>query len=445
MALTPLPWRVTEIIEATAARHLAGPNTGSFQAVGIDSRTYAAGTLFVAIGGERHDGHNFIDGVIEKGGQGVLMALGYERNLPVASWGKAGACILGVADTTRALGALAAYRRRQSGIPLVAITGSNGKTSTRRMTAAVLATRYETLASRGNFNNEIGLPLTLLGLCPGHQMAVVELGMNHLGEIGRLTQICQPQTGVITTIAPAHLEGVRTLAGVVQAKGELLAHMAPGGKAVLNADDFQLVKLGKQSAHPVVWFGTGDKAQVRASDILSTPSGDRFGLILPEGEVRIQLRMPGRFMISNALAAAAVGWIAGCTPNQIKAGLESVGPSPGRMVHVTTPKGIEIVDDTYNANPGSMSAAFETMAGLSPQKPWVLVCGDMLELGEEAPQWHRRVGREAVDRGAGAVYAHGPHGPQVTQGALDAGLDRRRVLSGTKAELIGALKERLAP
>ena len=445
MALNPIPWSVLEIIEACAARLLGGAETERFQAVAIDSRNYTPGHLFVAIRGERHDGHDFIDGVIEKGGRGVLMALARQQDLPLARWREAGVCLLGVPDTIQALGALAAYRRVQTGIPLVAITGSNGKTNTRRMTAAVLATRFQTLSSQGNFNNEIGLPLTLLGLSQGHQMAVVELGMNHPGEIGRLTRICRPQTGLITTIAPAHLEGVGTLAGVAQAKGELLQQMPSGGTAVLNADDPAVVELGRRCAHPVVWYGSGENAQVRAEKIVSTPSGDRFRLVLPEGETEIQLRMPGRFMVSNALAAAAVGSLAGCGPSQIKAGLESVAPCPGRMAHIKTAQGIQIVDDTYNANPGSMSAAFETMAGLSPEKPWILVCGDMLELGKEAAQWHRRVGREAVGKGAGGIYAHGPHARQVIEGAREGGLDSQGLLWGPKAELIAALKKRLAP
>jgi len=445
MAPRPIPWTLAEILEATCGQQLGGVDAGSFTRVGIDSRALDPDSLFVAIKGERHDGHDFIQEVIDQGCRGILMAAQRQKDLPVSRWAKEGVTLVAVADTIRALGALAAFRRLQAGISLVAITGSNGKTSTRRMTAAVMGMRFGTLASSGNFNNEIGLPLTLLGLARDHSMAVVELGMNHPGEIARLTRICNPQIGVITNVAPAHLEGVQSLDGVRRAKGELLHEMTPGGRAVLNADDPSLVRLGAATEHKVLWFGINAKAQVRATNIAASPLGSRFTLHLPDGRVPIGLNLPGGFMVGNALAAAGAGHLAGCTPDQIKAGLESVAPAPGRMVHVKTARGLEIVDDTYNANPGSMAAAFETMAVLSPDHSWVLVCGDMLELGQEAPLWHRRIGREAVERGAAAVYAHGPHSPQVARGAREAGLEAARVLTGDKADLVEALQNHLKP
>ena len=424
---------------------LAGSKDLRFDGVGIDSRTIAPGGLFVAICGENHDGHDFVEQVVSRGVRGLVVREDRAGRLDLADLGKRDVACVAVADTTRALGALAHRQRRRFEIPVVAVTGSNGKTTTRSMTSLVMAGRYDTLSTQGNFNNEIGLPLTLFGLEDHHQAVVVELGMNHFGEMDRLGAICSPTIGVITNVAACHIEYLGSLEGIARAKGELVTHVDPAGTLVLNADDPLVAALAEQAACKVLFFGLSKQAAVRAEGVHGTADSLAFELLLPGERIGVQLKTPGRFMVFNALAAAAVGHLAGLNGSEIKQGLEAFTPVKGRLNIARTDAGVNLIDDTYNANPGSVAAAIETVAALKAGAPAFIVLGDMLELGGEAENLHRQVGRQAAMARPLRLYAHGPCADHVAEGAVAAGMRPDDILVGAKETIADDLAQRLTP
>ena len=441
----PIPWTAREILEATGGKLLCGELQQSFAGIFIDSRKVAADGVFIAIIGEIHDGHTFASDVVEQGGRGLVISRREAGKLPVAKWKQKGVTAVAVQDTTRALGDMAAFNRRRSRASVVAITGSNGKTTTRQLTAAVISQQYNTLATAGNFNNQIGLPLTLLGLEPDHQWAVVELGTNNPGEIARLAEICTPDIAVITNIGPAHLEGLGSIEGVAREKGSLLNGLRPDGKAVLNADDSRVRQLVRQTAHEVRLYGFAPDAAVRAEDVAEKENGICFTLRLAEERISIRLNSPGRFMVTNALAAAAVGNLLGVSAADIKAGLEAVEPVGGRMNIHHTPKGIHIIDDTYNANPESMKAALTTLKTMRAGARGIFVAGDMLELGRQAAALHSQVGALAAQSGVSRLYACGKQADSVAAGARNAGLPAADFITGSREEIIEDLIAWLQP
>jgi murE/murF fusion protein len=441
----PLSWATADLLEATGAELISGDIENTFTGIGIDSRNISAGQLFVAIKGERHDGHSFADTVIQGGVRGLLVNKGQVAALVPGDLHKKGVTCLAVTDTTRALGDLAAFHRKRTRASVVAITGSNGKTTTREMTAAVLSRRFKTLSSSKNFNNEIGVPLTLFKLDSTHHWAVVELGMNAPGEIDRLAEICRPQIGVITNIGPVHLEGVGSIDGVMRAKGELLAHIRPEGIAVMNADDHRVVNLAKKTDRAVLFFGKSEKAQIRVLDVKAGGSGTSFSLLLPRAQTRIDLKIPGAFMVSNALAAAAVGYQIGLDAEDIKTGLETFQPARGRMTILETGNGIHIIDDTYNANPESMKAALATLKELKTDKRCVFVIGDMLELGDQAESLHHKIGVLAARSGITRLYSTGAFADTVAAGARSEHMNPRSIFTGGKPEILDDLRRWLKP
>lgn len=438
-------WTPDHILQATDGRLLYGPAGACFNGVGIDSRTIDHDRLFVAIRGEIHDGHTFVEQVVRMGVKGILVEADPAVALRHEALQAQGVTCVSVADTTQALGALAAFQRSRFDIPVVAITGSNGKTSTRQMATLVMAQHFHTLATQGNFNNEIGLPLTLFNLTPEHEAAVLELGMNHPGEMTRLGAICRPTIGVITNVGPAHLEFLGNLEGVAQAKGELVAQIGPQGRLALNLDDPHVATLADQTDHRVLFFGLSPHATVTAENITATQQGIVFDLVLPTEHVSVRLNTPGRFMVANALAAAAVGHLVGIPAQRIKAGLEAFAPTKGRLQVLGTVKGISIIDDTYNANPASMAAAFETLKALRKDQPGTIIVGDMLELGDPSEALHRQVGQWATQSGVQRLYAHGPRAETVLQGAHAAGMAETDTLAGSKEAIAEDVIRHLAP
>lgn len=434
-----MQWTIEEIRTAARAEVLSAANPGPLSNIRIDSRKTDAGDVFVAIPGTRFDGHDFIDEVIGRGVRCVIIGREKSGALPVQKWGGAGVCCLAVDDTVSALGRLAGYRREKAGIPVVTITGSNGKTTTKEMTASVCRRRFRTHSTSGNFNNEIGLPLTLFGLDDTHEVAVLEIGMNHPGEIRRLSAICRPDIGLITNIAPAHLEGLGNIETVAKAKGELLENIRPGGTVILNADDPHGIGLREKASCRVVLFGRSAEAQVRAEKIIPLDGAVLFTLVLPDAEVDVRLNVYGKFMTYNALAAAAAGHLLGIGPAEIKAGLEDFRGVKGRMAVRHTPAGAYIIDDTYNANPGSMTAAINALSGLTGKKRGILVAGDMLELGEAASRYHEQIGRTAAQSGINRLYLTGENACHVARGALAAGMDGKEIFVGTKTDIIREL------
>ncbi len=313
------------------------------------------------------------------------------------------------------------------------------------MIASVLSHQFSILATTGNFNNQIGLPLTLLKLEPNHQWAVLELGTNHPGEIARLAQICEPDIGVITNIGPAHLEGLGSIEGVAKEKGSLLQNMRANGKAVLNADDPRVLKLADQIKTEVVLYGWSTEAAVRATDVADGEDGSSFTLQLAGKTISIRLNAPGRFMVTNALAAAAVGNLLQLSLTQIKAGLEAFTPVSGRMTILHLSNGIHIIDDSYNANPESMKAALAFLQKSCAGSRGIFVAGDMLELGQQAPSLHREVGGRAAKSGIRRLYARGQFAEQVTAGACDEGLPPEDAITASRQEIIVDLTNWLKP
>ena len=365
--------------------------------IGTDSRTLREGELFVALAGERFDGHDFAADCAAQAA-GVLVA----RELPVP-------CPqIIVPETLAALQAMAqGWRRRCSEVALAAVTGSNGKTSTREMTAAIFAAHGPTAASPGNWNNHVGVPLTLLRLMPQHRYAIVEMGANHPGEIRQLVRLAEPQAAAITCAAEAHLEGFGSVAGVAQAKAEIFEGLQDGGTAVINAEDAYAAQWRRQVAgRSILTFAAAGDVP---ADVVALP-GAATGLTLQAaGEtVRIDWTLEGAHNARNAACAVALACASGLefrTAAQALAGFEL--PVDGRLRFLEGLRGAQLVDDSYNANPGSFRAAIDVLSGLS-QEPW-LVMGEMMELGPHSGQCHEEVARYAREAGVRRLYALGAH------------------------------------
>ena len=363
--------------------------------VTTDSRTVSGGELFVALRGERFDGHEFVTEAIRKGAAAVLV------DTPAAD----AASQVVVDDTEFSLGRLAASWRRNFNIPVVAVTGSNGKTTVKTMISAILGNCGKTAASPGNFNNAIGLPLSLLELREGDRYAVMEIGMNQFGEIEQLSRIAAPTVAVITNAGQAHLMNLHSVDQVAVEKSSIVRGLKEGGAAILNADDPQFsVFRAAAAGFRVVTFGVSEAAEVSAQ-FREEAYASEIHLNTPCGETEIRLSLPGAHNVANALAAAAASMAAGATLADVREGLESFRAVPGRLAATRHFAGGDLLDDTYNSNPASLSAALRVLAGLGGDRRVVL--GDMLELGDRAEQMHRKSGHEARELGIGRLYAYG--------------------------------------
>ena len=365
------------------------------EGLGTDSRTIGAGALFVALVGERTDGHAFLAEARSRGAAAALVSRLGTQDLPTVR----------VADTRLALGSLTRSWRARFELPVVGVTGSNGKTTVKEMTASILRQVGPTLATEGNLNNDIGVPLTLARLGAGHRFAVIEMGANHPGEIAGLCSLAAPNVGVITQCAPAHLEGFGSVEGVARAKGELFQALPLGGTAIVNADDaFAGFWRGLAGGRRVVSFGLERPADLRA-DWAPEGEGSRVRIETPAGSAGLHLPLPGRHNVLNALAAAGAALAAGADLEALVRGLEAARPVEGRL-QVRTSETLRVIDDTYNANPGSVAAGLAVLGGY-PGPRW-LVLGDMLELGAAAEALHRQVGALARESGVDLLYAVGP-------------------------------------
>ncbi|KQN58103.1 UDP-N-acetylmuramoyl-tripeptide--D-alanyl-D-alanine ligase [Erwinia sp. Leaf53] len=379
----------------------------SVNALTTDTRKVTAGCLFIALKGERFDAHDFAADAVNAGSAALLVS----KRLPVS------ASQVVVADTRIALGQLAGWVRQQSAARVVALTGSSGKTSVKEMTAAILRQCGETLYTAGNLNNDIGVPLTLLRLTAEHQYAVIELGANHQGEIAYTTELTRPETALVNNLAAAHLEGFGSLAGVAKAKGEIFNGLPLHGTAILNADsnDWPHWQAGLQGK--TVWRFSPD-AQVDsdfyASEVRFSPRGTHFTLHSPQGEVAITLPLPGRHNIANALAATALALSVGAPLSAVQSGLSQLQAVPGRLFPIVLNEQQLLLDDSYNANVGSMTAAAQVLGEMPGYR--LLVVGDMGELGAEAAECHRQVGEAARLAGIDKVLSVGT----LSRGISDA-------------------------
>ncbi len=416
---------VEEVVRATGAELLrCGPSV-EIQSVSTDTRSLQPGALFVALKGVRFDGHRFLSEAVEKGARALMVG---DR-----SWAekitRPDIAVFAVRDPLRALGDLAHHLRERNRPVVIAITGSNGKTTTKEMTFEILAAEYgsdKVLKNAGNENNLIGVPLTLLRLAE-EKVAVLELGTSGPGEIARLAEIGDPDVGVITNVGPAHLEGLGSIEGVAQAKGELLRAMRSGTTAILNADDGRVRALAESFPGRVVLFG--DAGEIRAEGrVREVASGSalEFEIAVGARGVPVRINYLGRHNVSNALAAAAAALAAGAGLEAIRIGLEKARPVSMRMELLPLPSGARLISDCYNANPASVKAALETLRDIEAARRWA-VLGDMCELGERSGELHREVGLFAAAVGLWRLYLMGDHAADTAAGARSGGLEMGQV------------------
>jgi UDP-N-acetylmuramoyl-tripeptide--D-alanyl-D-alanine ligase len=417
-----------ELASAAGGRWYGTPPE-EVRGISTDTRSIAAESCFVALAGERFDAHAFLAEARAKGAAAAVVAEGWRAAHPAEAEALAAGApplpLLAVRDPLHALGALARFHRRRFPIPVVAVTGSNGKTTTREMIGAILRTRGPALKTEGNLNNEVGLPLTLLGLAAEHERAVVEMGMNHPGEIARLTAIAEPDVGVVTLAGPGHLEALGSVEGVADAKAELYFGLRADGICVVNADDPHMLRRAQASGRAMITFalGRGRRGDVVVLDVLEhRPEGLRFTLGIGQREVEVALPLVGLHNAANAAAAAAAAVSLGYGDREIVQGLREVRTVGRRLRVARLPSGALLVDDCYNANPSSMRAALATLRELTgPGGRAFAVLGDMLELGGEELAAHRRLGEEAAGSVA-LLAAFGPRSRHAAEAARAAGL-----------------------
>lgn len=447
----PIAWTRNDIAAALGTSPTADTLDDAFVFTGIstDSRTILSHEIFLALAGDTFDGHGFIPDLITRGIRGFVVKTGTrinskQRNTAPAP--ESGPVVYEVPDTLEALGRLGHFQRTRSGANVLAITGSNGKTSTCRMARAIFQTTFDTLATQKNFNNEIGVPQTLLSLSSAHQWAVVEMGMNQPGEMSRLSGIAGPDICVVTNTTGAHLEGLKTADNVAREKARIFDHAAPGSVAVIFNDDPRARILKDHARNTpaietIVTFGSDDTADVYATDIRSSGGMTRFLGHIHGETARFHLQSPARFMVFNALAALAAAAAAGIRVPDMQAGLAAFTPVSGRMNIQVLPGGIHLIDDTYNANPASMTQALMTLAEMAkdPTAPetgrTVAILGDMRELGPDSEHLHRSVGQTAAKRGVTRLYLYGPLSSHILAGALAEGMAKDAVFHGTKQEI----------
>ena len=426
------PLRLSEIVAATGGRLVQGKEV-LVPGVSIDTRTLRSGELYVAIRGRRLDGHQFVPDALRAGA--VAVVVDNAEAVP------AGASAIVVGNTTEALARIAARHRERMSTRVVAITGSNGKSTTKEILAAILALKFKTLKPEGSFNNDIGVPLTVLRMTGDIEAAVFEIEMNELGGTARLARICRPEVGVITNIGDTHLEFMKDRNGVAQEKAELLEALPGKGAAVLNADDPLVMAIGSVYAPPRrVTFGLEQRAEVFATDIRDDGlDGSRFRLL---GKHEVVLPIPGRHNVANCLAACAAAHAMGMWPGDMPEAIAGLKPLPMRLRVLRFGDTI-LIEDCYNANPQSVRAALEVLRQSAPAERRIAFLGDMLELGESTHKQHENLGRE-VGTLVNRLVLVGPLGEFTAQGATAVGLARIRRFD-TSAEAREALFDIIRP
>lgn len=430
---------VNEVLRATGGTLASGRRTTLFRGVTTDSRKVMQGSLFIPLVGEKFDGHDFIAYAVRDGVSGFLVQKGSKNKIRENF---ADATIIRVDDTLKALGDIAHFWRKKFRATVVAITGSSGKTTTKEMLAGIAGLTKTIIKARGNYNNLIGLPLTVLQINAQHELAILEMGTNTRGEIGRLTEIAEPDIGLITNIGPAHLEGFKSVETVREEKLDLFRNMPDAGVAVLNLDDERLLVTDKDWGGRRITFGFRRDADVSAEDI--EPMGmNGVGFTIRIGSFRqgITMSTAGNHNIYNALAAAASSWALGIDDFPlICQGLTSFQPISGRMKIHGLKNGAFIIDDTYNANPASFEEALKTLRDLKGNQKSTVIMGDMLELGVQAEAMHEGIGSLMADTGVDTIYLRGRLSPATAAGALKRKMSRDQIIFfATPDEIITGL------
>lgn len=409
---------IREIIKATGAQMIAlGDMEEALNKeiwyVTQDSRETKEGVLFVARVGEVRDGHDFLPQCFANG---VTACLSQKVVAPTN-----GAIVLLVPDTGKALLDLAAYYRNLFDIPVVAVTGSVGKTTTKDMIASVVSQKYDTVWTQGNYNNEVGVPLTIFRIEEHHQAAIIEMGMNHFGELDRIAKAVRPNIGVISNVGVAHIGFLGSREGILKAKCEMLAHLEKDGVAILNADNDMLQTLEGKLPYQVRWFGVENKRDFYADEISVVGlEHTKCTLHTPIGSVSVVIPVPGEHMVLNALSAAAVGVELGLSPEEIKKGIDNFVPTKKRMTLMKDVNGLTILNDVYNANPVSMKSALDVLANAPTRK--VAILGTMGELEEYAPDMHKEVGAYVAEKGIDVLFCIGEWSDCMEEGARAGGM-----------------------
>ena len=423
---------IDEVLRATGGK-LLSRGEDDFSGFIIDSRKASekasGGDLFFPLPGENTDGHRYIAKALQNGAVGALMEeswADFVRNEPIPP----GKTLILVENIMQAMHQLALFNRQKHPIPLIAVTGSNGKTTTKDLIASVLAVKYNVLKTEANYNNHLGLPLMLLSLNQDHEVAVLEMGMSGLGEIAFLASLALPSLGVITNIGEAHLASLGSRDNIAQAKNELLVSMGAGGKAFLNRDDPYLRKMGADFPGQAYYFGDDQEADLRLLDYsTSSGGGSRFAVYEAQaGDLwEFLLPLPGRHNINNALAAIALGLHFGLNYEEIKTGLDGAEITGMRMEIRQAEGGFQVVNDAYNASPTSMKAALETLVDLAGEKKMIAVLGDMLELGDLTEEGHLEVGRYLAALAPEHLVTVGESAALIAQGAAEAGFPEEKI------------------
>ena len=389
-----------------------GP-VSDFNAISIDSRRIMQGDLFIAIKGDNFDGHNFINEAFEKGAGGVILA-----EIPPDLELKNDKTVLKVDSTVEALGKIAnVWRKQFSKLKVVCITGSNGKTTTKEITASILSVKNKVLKNSGNLNNHVGLPLTLLKLNDSYDICVAEIGMNDFGEIRYLTDMAEPDVGVITNIGRAHLEKLQTLEGVAKAKGELVEKFNDNNCFIVNMDDPYISKIASETNCRKIGYSMYNKDfDIYAEDIKNNGlESISFNLVINKESINTRIKGIGTHNVMNTLAAAAVAYSLGYSAEEIREGIERYNPIYMRLEIIETPQGFKIINDSYNANPDSMSSALLELSKLKNDNKLIAVLGDMLELGQSSADEHRRIGEYIKDLNIDLVITYGNYSTNINK------------------------------
>lgn len=431
-----------DILKSTGGALIKRGAAETFTGVGIDTRAIKDGEIFVAIKGAHFDGHDFVGEAVKKGAPVVVVARhqgvgGPARHQSVDGQASPASLpasipenigVVQVNDTIEALGNIASWWRSKFSVPCVAITGSNGKSTTKEMVAAIAAVRGPVLKTEGNFNNLIGLPLTVFRWENEHKTAVLEMGMNAKGEIRRLAQVARPDIGLITNVTAAHLEKLENVQGVAEAKGELFEVMAGKGIAIVNDEDPWVKKLGNKYGGRFITFGMQNTSDVQFRHMESVDlTATDLTLSIIGREKMIRLPLPGTHNVMNAMAAIAVGVALNTDLDTILARIVEFRPMAMRFERVQLSNGVCMVNDSYNANPQSMKAAFRTVGGAKRAGRFIAVLGDMLELGEQSASLHRQVGQAAAEFGIEKLFLFGNFASEIAAGAEEGGLNESDV------------------
>ena len=424
------PLSILQITELAGAKLDQGDGQSSVERIGTDSRTIKKGELFVALRGENFDGHKFVEAAAKAGAAGAIVDLNWKGKVPAKF------AIIRAQDTLIAYQNIAANYRKSLPLKVLAITGSNGKTSTKDFAASVLGRKFRVTKTQGNFNNHVGLPRTILEATSQDEVAVWEIGMNHPGEVAPLAKIAAPDAAIITNVGVAHIEFMGTREAIAKEKGALAEAVGANGTVILNADDSFSKDIAGRTSARVIFAGTKE-GTIHAIDIQQSADGSEFTILEGAHQCRAQLPVPGLHMVQNALLAIAAGRAFGLSLEEAAAGLASAPLTKARL-QIKEINGVQFLDDSYNANPDSMKAALQTLVELDSDGKRIAVLGEMRELGKETQRGHEEVGEAAAAFGIDQLIGIGEMGALIARAAEKAGLEKSQAVGSTSeaAELL---------